>query len=213
MRVEFFAGLTTFVTMSYIILLNPNLLAGSEVGSPLWNGIFMATCLASAIGTIAMAFLANKPYAMAPGMGLNGFFAVVVANIAATTGMTYTESYQAAIIIILIEGIIFFILSIFNVRDRIVKMIPYGIRVGIAPAIGLLLISIGLGSNVSVFSETGGPFYILQDFFGSLTAADAAAKMGSGFGEMLLSVIAVFHGVCFVVILNMKKYVVLYRSV
>ena len=90
-RTEIIAGLTTFMTMAYIIALNPNLLTGfgKDTMPELWNGVFLATCISSAIGTIVMAFLANKPFAMAPGMGLNSFFAVVVTNIVALTGMTY----------------------------------------------------------------------------------------------------------------------------
>ena len=102
-RTELLAGLTTFMTMAYIIALNPNLLTNFDVGSALWNGVFMATCIASAIGMFCMAFLANKPFALAPGMGLNSFFAVVVGNIAAMTGMTYVASFQAALVIILVE--------------------------------------------------------------------------------------------------------------
>ena len=102
-KTEVVAGLTTFMTMAYIIALNPNLLTGQD----LWNGVFLATCIASAIGTFCMAFLANKPFAMAPGMGLNSFFAVVVGNIVAMTGMTYVASFQAALVIILLEGIVF----------------------------------------------------------------------------------------------------------
>ena len=68
-RTEILAGLTTFMTMAYIIALNPNLLTNFAVGTPLWNGVFLATCIASAIGTICMAFFANKPFVMAPGMG------------------------------------------------------------------------------------------------------------------------------------------------
>ena len=81
-KTEIIAGLTTFMTMAYIIALNPNLLTGfgKDTMPELWNGVFLATCIASAIGTIVMAFLANKPFAMAPGMGLNSFFAVVVTN-------------------------------------------------------------------------------------------------------------------------------------
>ena len=78
-KTELIAGLTTFMTMAYIIALNPNLLTGfGAEGQDLWNGVFLATCIASAIGMFAMAFLANKPFALAPGMGLNSFFAVVV---------------------------------------------------------------------------------------------------------------------------------------
>ena len=117
-RTEIVAGLTTFMTMAYIIALNPNLLTGfGAEGKELWNGVFLATCIASAIGTLCMAFLANKPFAMAPGMGLNSFFAVVVANIVAMTGMTYLQSFQSALVIIFVEGIVFIILSIFNIRE------------------------------------------------------------------------------------------------
>ena len=77
-RTELVAGLTTFMTMAYIIALNPNLLTNFAGGTPLWNAVFMATCIASAIGMLVMAFAANKPFALAPGMGLNSFFAVVV---------------------------------------------------------------------------------------------------------------------------------------
>ena len=92
-RTEVLAGLTTFMTMAYIIALNPNLLTNFDVGSQLWNGVFLATCIASAIGMFCMAFLANKPFALAPGMGLNSFFAVVVANIAGLTGMSYVARF------------------------------------------------------------------------------------------------------------------------
>ena len=128
-KTEIIAGLTTFMTMAYIIALNPNLLTnfGAE-GGALWNGVFMATCIASAIGMFVMAFAANKPFAMAPGMGLNSFFAVVVTNIVALTGMTYLASFQAALCIILIEGIVFLVLSLLNVREKIVDAIPLGVR-------------------------------------------------------------------------------------
>ena len=115
-RTEIVAGLSTFMTMAYIIALNPNLLTNFDVGSALWNGVFLATCIASGVGCLVMAFLANKPFAMAPGMGLNSFFALVVTNIAAMTGMSYVASFQAALVIILVEGVVFIILSIFNVR-------------------------------------------------------------------------------------------------
>ena len=87
-KTEILAGISTFMTMAYIIALNPNLLTGFATGTPLWNAVFMATLISSAIGTFVMAFAANKPFVMAPGMGLNSFFAVVVANIAAVTGLS-----------------------------------------------------------------------------------------------------------------------------
>lgn len=205
-RTEIVAGLTTFMTMAYIIALNPNLLTGfGAEGADLWNGVFMATCVASAIGMFVMAFAANKPFAMAPGMGLNSFFAVVVANIVTMTGMTYLESFQAALCIILVEGIVFILLSVLNVREQIVDAIPLGVRLGIAPAIGMMLMNIGLGSNAGIYSDTGGPFYVMRDFFGSLTAGLADTTMGSGYGPMVLTVVTMFIGLFVIVILAQKK--------
>ena len=206
-RTEIIAGLTTFMTMAYIIALNPNLLTGfgANGGPTLWNGVFRATCIASAIGTIVMAFLANKPFAMAPGMGLNSFFAVVVANIASITSLSYIESFQAGLCIILIEGVLFLILSLFNVRQKIVEAIPLGVRLGIAPAIGLMLLNIGLGSNAGIDSEAGGPFYVMRDFFGALTPSLAKTNMGSGYGSMVLTVVTMFVGLFIIVALAHKK--------
>ena len=208
-RTEILAGLTTFMTMAYIIALNPNLLTGFGAnGQDLWNAVFMATCIASAIGIFCMAFLANKPFAMAPGMGLNSFFAVVVANIAGLTGMTYVASFQSALVIILIEGIIFFILSILNIREKIVEAIPLGVRYGIAPAIGLMLMNIGLGSNVGVYAAGNDfttPFFMMRDFFGALTPSVIRDYMGAeGYTQMVLTVATAFIGL-FVIILLAKK--------
>ena len=155
-KTEILAGLTTFMTMAYIIALNPNLLTGFQTGTPLWNGVFLATCIASAIGTVCMAFLANKPFVMAPGMGLNSFFAVVAGNVAAMLNTDYTSAFQAVLCIILVEGIVFLLLSVFNIRDKIVHAIPLGVRLGIGPAIGLMLMNIGVGSNVGVYAEGNG---------------------------------------------------------
>jgi len=203
-RTEILAGLTTFMTMAYIIALNPNLLTNFDVGSSLWNGVFLATCIASAIAMFCMAFIANQPFALAPGMGLNSFFAVVAANIAGLTGMSYVASFQSALVIILLEGIVFLILSILNIRERIVSAIPLGVRLGIGPAIGLMLMDIGLGSNVGVYSETGGPFYVLRDFFAALTPSVARTAMGSGYDTMVLSIVTLFVGLFVMVILAKK---------
>ena len=205
-KTEIIAGLTTFMTMAYIIALNPNLLTGfgKDTMPELWNGVFLATCIASAIGTIVMAFLANKPFAMAPGMGLNSFFAVVVTNIVALTGMTYVASFQAALWIVLVEGIVFLILSGLNIREKIVDAIPLGVRLGIAPAIGLMLLNIGVGSNAGIYSENGGPFYAMRDFFGALTPSLAKTNMGSGYSAMVLSVVTMFVGLFAIVVLAQR---------
>ncbi len=206
-RTELLAGLTTFMTMAYILALNPNLLTnfGADGGSQLWNAVFLATCIASAIGMFCMAFLANKPFALAPGMGLNSFFAVVVANIVSLTGMTYLESFQAALGIILIEGLVFLVLSIFNIREQIVNAIPLGVRLGISPAIGLMLMNIGLGSNVGVYSSDGGPFYVMRDFFGSLTPSLAKSTMGDAYPTVVLTTVTMFVGLFAILILAHHK--------
>ncbi len=205
-RTEILAGVTTFMTMAYIIALNPNLLTNFKAeGADLWNAVFMATCIASAVGTITMAFFANKPFVMAPGMGLNSFFAVVVANIATITGTTYLVSFREALCIIFIEGIVFLILSILNIREKIVHAIPLPIRLGISPAIGLMLLNIGLGSNAGIYSDTGGPFYAMRDFFGALTPALGREQMGTGYTQMVLSVVTMFVGLFVIFYLNEKK--------
>ena len=204
-KTEIIAGLTTFMTMAYIIALNPNLLTGfGAEGQNLWNGVFLATCIASFIGMMVMAFVANKPFAMAPGMGLNSFFAVVVANIVGLTGMSYLESFQSALCIILLEGIIFIILSVLNIRDKIVNAIPLGVRLGISPAIGLMLLNIGVGSNAGIYSENGGPFFVMRDFFGSLTPSVAQDAMGSGYTQMVLTVVTMFIGLFVIIVLAQR---------
>ena len=204
-KTELIAGVTTFMTMAYIIALNPNILTGYGQGGPaLWNGVFLSTCIASFIGMVCMAFIANKPFAMAPGMGLNSFFAVVVANIVTITGMSYVASFQAALVIILIEGIIFIALSVLNVREKIVNAIPKGVRMGIAPAIGLMLMNIGFGSNIYIANEEFTQFFVMKDFFGALTAGHAKETMGSAYPTMVLAVATLFIGLFAIIILAKK---------
>ncbi len=213
-KTEIIAGLTTFMTMAYIIALNPNLLTnfkfgvdGSEDLTALWNGVFLSTCIASAIAMFCMAFIANKPFALAPGMGLNSFFALVVSNIVGLTGMSYIASFRAALVIVLIEGVIFAILSVLNVREKIVESIPLGVRLGISPAIGLMLMNIGLGSNVGVYTETSSsPFYVMRDFFGALTPSAIRDNMGAtGYRTMVLTVATMFIGLFAIIILAKKR--------
>ena len=206
-KTEIVAGLTTFMTMAYIIALNPNLLTNFATGSALWNAVFVATCLASAVGTACMAFLANKPFVMAPGMGLNSFFAVICGNMAAMLKTDYTSAFQATMCIILVEGIVFLLLSVFNIRDKIVTAIPLGVRLGIGPAIGLMLMDIGFGSNAGIYAEGNGytsPFYVMRDFFGAMTPSTIRDQMGQEYSQMVLSVITMFVGL-FVIVLLAKK--------
>ncbi len=204
-KTEIIAGLTSFMTMAYIIALNPNLLTGyGEGGQALWNGVFLATCISSAVAMFVMAFLANKPFCLAPGMGLNSFMAIVIGNLVAATAMDYVQSFQAMLCIILVEGIVFFILSLLNIREKIVDAIPLGIRLGISPAIGLMLLNIGFGSNVYIADKNYNQFYVMKDFFGALTASYAKQEMTDAYPTMVLSVLTMFIGLFIIVVLASK---------
>lgn len=135
-KTEIIAGLTTFLAMAYILAVNPGML-GIIPDGPGPAAIFMATALSAAIGTICMAFFANYPVALASGMGLNAFFTFTVC-----LGMGY--SYKVALTAILIEGIIFMILSIFKFREALVNKIPKNLKLGITAGIGLFITIIAL---------------------------------------------------------------------
>ena len=206
-RTEIIAGLTTFMTMAYIIALNPNILTfyGSAGGQELWNAVFLATCLASGIAMICMAFIANKPFCLAPGMGLNSFYAATIMGLTAV-GLDYVAGFQAMLLVVLAEGIIFLVLTLCNVREKIVDAIPKGVRYGIAPAIGLMLLNIGLGSNVYIADSSFNQFFVMKDFFGALTAIQAASTMGDAYPQMVLSVITMFVGLFVIVFLAKKNF-------
>lgn len=211
-RTEIVAGLTTFMTMAYIIALNPNLIVGfgqgafggfGEDGAAAWNGVFLATCLASAIAMFCMAFLANKPFALAPGMGLNSYFAIVITQIAGAAGCSYLAGLQAGLCIILVEGIVFLALSIFQIREKIVNAIPLGVRLGIGPAIGLMLMNIGFGSNAGVGEAADN--YVMRDFFGALAASTEKEALGEYWPTMVLTVVTMFIGLFAIIILAHYK--------
>ncbi len=211
-RTEIVAGLTTFMTMAYIIALNPNLIVGfgqgafggfGDDGFAAWNGVFMATCLASAVAMFCMAFLANKPFALAPGMGLNSYFAVVIAQIAGAAGCTMLAGLQAGLCIILVEGIVFVLLSVFNIRQKIVEAIPLGVRLGIGPGIGLMLMNIGFGSNAGVGASSEN--YVMRDFFGALSASSAKDALGDYWPAMVLTVVTMFIGLFLIIVLAHYK--------
>ena len=154
-KTEIIAGLTTFATMAYILAVNPNMFAdlgrilGPEKGMP-DGAAFTATALASIVGTLIMALYAKKPFGLAPGMGLNAFFVYTVC-----VGMGY--SWQFALTAILIEGIIFIVLSITKVRDAIVGAFPKPLQYAIAAGIGLYIAFIGLqNAGIVVPTETTG---------------------------------------------------------
>lgn len=133
-RTEVLAGLTTFLTMAYIIFVNPDIL--SVTGMPR-ESVFVATCLAAAIGSLVMGLYANYPIAMAPGMGINAYFAFVVCG-------TLGYAWQTALGAVFISGVLFVLVSLFRLREWIVNAIPRSLKLAISAGIGLFLALIGL---------------------------------------------------------------------
>jgi len=133
-RTELLAGLTTYLTMAYIVVVNPGILAAAGIDH---GAAFVATCLAAAIGSVAMGVLANLPIAMAPGMGLNAYFAFVVVK-----GMGL--SWQVALGAVFLSGLLFLAVSLFRIREWLINAIPSSLKLGIGAGIGLFLGLIGL---------------------------------------------------------------------
>ncbi|MDC8803799.1 NCS2 family permease [Halomonas pacifica] len=151
-RTEVIAGITTFLTMAYIIFVNPSIL--SETGMD-YGAVFVATCLAAAIGSLIMGVWANYPIAQAPGMGLNAFFTYGV-----VLGMGYT--WEAALGAVFFSGFTFLLLSIFKVREWIINSIPLSLRLGIAAGIGLFLAMIAL-KNAGIVVANPATYVALGD--------------------------------------------------
>ena len=171
-RVEMMAGLTTFLTMSYILAVNPILLgdAGMDKGA-----VFSATVVAAAVATLVMAFYAKKPFALASGMGLNAFFAYTLVLM-----MGYT--WQEALAAVLVEGVVFIFLTLFKVREAIVDSIPKNLRYSISVGIGLFIAYIGL--------QNGGVIIANQATItglGPWTAASLLAVCGIVLGAILMA--------------------------
>ncbi|MCR4627226.1 MAG: NCS2 family permease [Treponema sp.] len=144
-RTEVIAGITTFLAMAYILAVNPGML--SATGMPI-GSVFTATALSAGIATLVMAFTANLPVALAPGMGLNAFFTYTV-----VLGMGY--SWQLALTAVFLEGIVFIVLSFFNIREKIIDAIPDSLKKAISVGIGFFIALIGLANAGLVSSDTG----------------------------------------------------------
>ena len=163
-RTEVLAGITTFATMAYILAVNPDILSAAGLDS---GAVFVATALGTVVGTVCMALLANLPFALAPGMGLNAFFAYTV-----VIGMGHT--WQFAMCAVFVEGIIFIILSKSGIRTMLFNAIPLTLKYAVGAGIGMFIIFIGL-KNAGVVIADGATFVAL----GSLrSAAPAIALIG-----------------------------------
>lgn len=151
-RTELLAGVTTFLTMAYIIFVNPSILG--DAGMPK-DAVFVATCLAAALGSLVMGLYANYPIAMAPGMGLNAYFAYGVVK-----GMGYT--WEAALGAVCISGILFVIISLLRIREMIINGIPHSVRTAITAGIGLFLAIISL-KNAGIVAAHPATYITLGD--------------------------------------------------
>ena len=153
LRTELIAGVTTFLTMSYILAVNPSILMTTGMSQ---GALFTATALASAIATLLLAFMAKLPFAQAPSMGLNAFFAYTLCQ-----AMGY--SWQNSLAILLIEGVIFMLITFFNVREMIFNAIPNNLRYAISAGIGMFIAFIGL-KNAGIIVAKEGTFVGLGEF-------------------------------------------------
>ena len=163
LRTELMAGLTTFLTMSYILAVNPDILSSTGMDK---GAVFTATALASALGTVLIAFLAKLPFAQAPGMGINAFFAFTL-----VAGMGY--SWQTALAAVFVEGVIFIVLTAFNVREQIVHCIPKTLRFAISAGIGFFIAFIGLKNSGIIVAN---PATLVS--LGAFTPVSSLAALG-----------------------------------
>ena len=180
-KTEVVGGITTFMTMAYILAVNPQILSASGMDS---QAILMATAIASFIGTMVMAFLANYPFALAPGLGLNAYFAYTV-----VLQMGY--SWQFALFAVFLEGLVFILLSLTNVREAIFNALPIQLKKGISVGIGLFVAFIGLqNANLVVASDST-----------KVTIVDFTANFNTvGIGALLAIV-----GTLIIVVLSIKN--------
>ncbi|MCH1959034.1 NCS2 family permease [Romboutsia hominis] len=185
-KTEVIAGITTFMTMAYILVVNSNILADAGMDK---GAVFAATAIAAFIGSCAMGLLANYPIGLAPGMGLNAFFAYTV-----VLGMGY--SWQFALCAVLIEGIIFILLTITNVREKIIDCIPTALKHAVTAGIGLFIAFIGLsnagivvnGSTILALGNLKDPLVLLTIFGLLLTAILIARNVKGAFLVAMLTI-------------------------
>ncbi len=165
-RTEIMAGITTFMTMAYILAVNPNILSASGMDA---NAVLIATALASFVGTMLMALLANYPFALAPGMGLNAYFAYTVV-------IGYGYSWQIALLAVFVEGLIFIVLSVTNVREAIFNAIPMTLKNAVSAGIGLFIAFIGL-QNAKLVVNNDSTLVSYQNFKDNFSSVGMGALL------------------------------------
>ena len=178
-KTEIMAGITTFMTMAYILAVNPNILSASGMDS---EAVLIATALASFVGTALMALLANYPFALAPGMGLNAYFSYTVV-------LTMGYSWQLALMAVFVEGIIFIVLSLTNVREGIFNAIPMTLKSAVSVGIGLFVAFVGL-QNAKLIVNSDSTLVTYQHFkgetFSSIGVGAILALLGVAITAILL---------------------------
>lgn len=195
-RTETIAGLTTFLSMAYILFVNPSVLGDAGMDK---NAVFVATAIASAIGTLIMGIYANYPIAQAPGMGLNAFFAYTVV-------LTMGIPWQTALAGVFTSGIIFFILTLLKIRETIINSIPFSLKMAVGSGIGLFIAFIGLkNAGIIVIDAKAGlpqlgsihnPSTLLAIFGLIVTAILLVRKINAGvfIGMIITSIVGMFFG-------------------
>lgn len=190
LRTEIFAGITTFFAMAYIIFVNPNQVAAegangwlvalgadaTEMGR-IWNSVYIASILVAIVGTLLMAFVADMPFAQACGMGLNSFFCTIFVAGAYFAGENVTTGYQAGLVIILISGVVFLILSVTGMREYIAKSMPECLKKAISAGIGLFIALIGF-KNAGIIEDNPYTFVQFFDFHGRIETIGTMAEDG-----------------------------------
>ena len=188
-KTEVIAGITTFMTMAYILAVNPSVLSAAGMDA---TAVLLATCLASFIGTICMALYANLPFALSAGMGLNAYMAYTVVGI-----MGY--EWQVALLAVFVEGLIFIVLSLTNVREAIFDAIPLNLKKGVSVGIGIFIAFIGLqNANIVVGGST-----LLQLF--SIDGYNSAKGVEASMSNVGITVILALIGVGITGILVIKN--------
>lgn len=180
-KTEVVAGVTTFMTMAYILAVNPSILSASGMDS---QAILMATALAAFIGTLAMALLANYPFALAPGLGLNAYFAYTVCG-----SMGY--SWQIALLAVFAEGLIFIVLSVTNVREAIFNAIPLQLKRGVSVGIGLFIAFIGF-QNAGIVVNSDATLVTVVDFTADFRTAGISALLAI-IGTFIIAILYINH--------------------
>lgn len=219
-KAEIFAGITTFFAMAYIIFVNPNqvaaegkngwlVLSGADpmVMGKIWNAVYVASILVAIVGTLLMAFYANMPFAQACGMGLNSFFCTIFVAGSYFAGEDVVTGYQAGLVIILISGLVFLVLSITGLREYIAKSMPECLKKAISAGIGLFIALIGF-KNAGIIEDNPYTFVQFFDFHGRIsqigTEVDGVTITAMDAWKSCVPVIVALLGVIIIAVLSKK---------